>query len=105
MLDRAYELGATNWDTSDVYGDNEILIGNWFKKTGKRNDIFLASKFAAKVEDGKMNVYNDPEYVRSACDLSLKRLGVEVIDLYYCHRFNGKVPVEDTVSAMAELVK
>ncbi|MCJ1447256.1 MAG: hypothetical protein MMC23_007767 [Stictis urceolatum] len=105
VLDRAYELGATNWDTSDVYGDNEILIGNWFKKTGKRNDIFLASKFAAKVEDGKMNVYNDPQYVRSACDLSLKRLGVEVIDLYYCHRFNGKVPVEDTVSAMAELVK
>ena len=86
--------------------DNEDLIGKWFKRTGKRNDIFLATKFANKMtSDGKREVNNDPEYVKEACRKSLERLGIDTIDLYYCHRLNGKVPVEDVTQAMAELVK
>jgi len=106
VLDRAFELGLVNWDSADAYGDNELLIGNWFKRSGKRDEIFLATKFAnVWLPDGSRTIKNDPEYVREACEKSLKRLGIEAIDLYYCHRFSGKVPVEDIVGAMAELVK
>jgi len=106
ILDRAYELGETNWDSADVYGDNEDLIGKWFKRTGKRDEIFLATKFANHVKpNGTREIRNEPEYIKEACATSLKRLGISTIDLYYCHRFSGTVPVEHVVKAMAELVK
>ena len=106
VLDRAYELGERNWDSADMYADSEDLIGQWFKRTGKRNDIFLATKFGNLVSpDGKRSVRSDPEYVKEACDKSLKRLGIDCVDLYYCHRVDGKTPIEKTVEAMAELKK
>jgi aryl-alcohol dehydrogenase-like predicted oxidoreductase len=104
VLDAAYESGCTFWDTADVYNDSEDLIGKWFKRTGKRNDIFLATKFgfvrtAERVVDGR------PEYVKAAFSKSLSRLGVDSVDLYYLHRSDTQVPIEITVGAMAELVK
>ncbi|KAM0258922.1 hypothetical protein ACHAQJ_003578 [Trichoderma viride] len=106
VLDRAHELGQTFWDTADVYGDNEDIIGEWFKRTGKRDDIFLATKFgAAYTADGEAVIRSDPEYVYQACAKSLKRLGVSYIDLYYHHRLDMKTPIEVTVRAMGELVK
>ncbi|CAF9923888.1 MAG: hypothetical protein GOMPHAMPRED_003477 [Gomphillus americanus] len=106
VLDRAYEIGATNWDSSDIYGDNEDLIGKWFQRTGKRKEIFLATKFAIALgKDGSHSVRNDSEYIRQAVEKSLRRLQTDYIDLYYCHRLDGKTPVEDIVTTMAELVK
>ena len=105
ILDKAYEMGETFWDSADIYLDSEDLIGEWFKRTGKRDDIFLATKFAGTLEDGNMVVKNDPEYVKEACEKSLKRLGIPTIDLYYCHRLDGKTPIEKTVEAMAQLKK
>ncbi|KAH8878586.1 Aldo/keto reductase [Thozetella sp. PMI_491] len=103
LLDRAHELGTTFWDTADIYGDSEEVIGKWFAKTGKRNDIFLASKFGLVFKDSGVAINSSPEYVKAACESSLKRLGVEVIDLYYCHRVDGVTPVEKTIEAMVEL--
>lgn len=106
VLDRAYELGMRHWDTADIYGDSEDLLGAWFKRTGKREDIFLATKFAVHgFPDGDMVIRSDPEYVKQACEASLKRLGVDSIDLYYCHRVDRKTPIERTVRAMVELQK
>lgn len=104
VLDRAYELGQTNWDSADVYQDSEDLIGKWFKRTGKRDDIFLATKFGNRIDaNGARSVDSSPEYLKKACDKSLKRLAVNTIDLYYCHRVNKDTPIEKTVEAMAEL--
>ena len=104
LLDRAYELGERFWDSADVYSDNEDLLGKWFTRTGKRHDIFLATKFAVVTKpDGSREVRSDPEYVKEACAKSLKRLGVDSIDLYYCHRVDQKTPIEKTVQAMKEL--
>ena len=76
----------------------------WFQRTGKRDHIFLATKFGVtKDENGKATVRSDPDYVKQACEKSLKRLGVSRIDLYYCHRVDMKTPIEKTVAAMAEL--
>jgi aryl-alcohol dehydrogenase-like predicted oxidoreductase len=107
VLDRAYELGETFWDSADAYQDSEDLVGKWFARTGKRNEIFLATKFANRLtEDGKgRTLDSSPEYAKKACEKSLKRLGVEYIDLYYCHRVDKKTPIEKTVEAMAELKK
>ena len=107
MLDRAYELGETNWDSADIYMDSEDLIGKWFKRTGKRDEIFLATKFANSIpkDNSARVVRNDPAYVKEACAKSLKRLGIETIDLYYCHQLSGKTPIEEMVEAMAELKK
>lgn len=105
ILDKAYEMGETNWDSADVYMDNEDLIGKWFKRTGKRDEIFLATKFGNVVKDGQRIRRSDPEYVKEACEKSLKRFGIPTIDLYYCHRLDGVTPVENTVQAMAELKK
>jgi aryl-alcohol dehydrogenase-like predicted oxidoreductase len=109
VLDRAYALGETFWDSADMYADSEDLVGKWFARTGKRSEIFLATKFGNKwVGEGKerkIMLDSTPEYVRSACERSLKRLGVECIDLYYCHRVDGKTPIEKTVQAMVELKK
>src|ERR1041385_4487052 len=106
-LDRALELGINFLDTADVYGPyrNEELIGSWLK--GKRDRVFVATKFGAVRESGGpvIGVNGRPDYVRSACDGSLKRLGIETIDLYYQHRVDPDTPIEETVGAMAELVK
>ncbi len=107
VLTRAADLGVTLWDTSDVYGPhtNEQLIGKWFKETGRRKEIFLCSKFGNLRIDGRPAVRGDKEYVKEACQASLERLNTDVIDLYYQHRVDDKVPIEETVQAMAELKK
>jgi aryl-alcohol dehydrogenase-like predicted oxidoreductase len=107
-IHRALELGINFLDTSDAYGPftNEELVGKAIR--GRRDQVVLATKFglvrdpadpAARAVNGK------PDYVRSACEASLRRLGVETIDLYYLHRVDPATPIEDTVGAMAELVK
>jgi aryl-alcohol dehydrogenase-like predicted oxidoreductase len=105
-IERAIELGITFFDTADVYGagHNEQLVG---KALGKYRDrVIIATKFANQVSpDGKRSINGRPEYVRSACDASMKRLGVDYIDLYYQHRVDKTVPIEETVGAMAELVR
>ncbi|TFY56534.1 hypothetical protein EVJ58_g7583 [Rhodofomes roseus] len=104
VLDAVYASGCTLWDTADAYGDSEDLIGEWFKRTGKRSDIFLATKFGVRSGvPGKVS-NGDPAYVRKACERSLKRLGVDQIDLYYFHRPDPAVPIEKTVEVMAQLV-
>lgn len=105
---RALELGINFLDTADAYGigDNEELIGRTIR--GRRDEVFLATKFAnvRKKEDPTFwGMSGKPEYVREACNASLKRLGVDHIDLYYQHRVDPKTPIEETVGAMAELVK
>src|ERR1700692_4271905 len=105
LIREALDRGITLLDTSDAYGagHNEELVGKAIK--GRRSDVVLATKFGnvggrgGKIADGR------PEYVISSCEASLKRLGVEVIDLYYQHRIDPSVPIEDTVGAMAKLVK
>ena len=105
-IHRALDLGITFLDTADVYGPftNEMLVGKAIK--GKRGQVVLATKFGnVRAPDGKFIGLNGrPEYVRSACDASLKRLGVDHIDLYYQHRVDRAVPIEETVGAMADLV-
>jgi aryl-alcohol dehydrogenase-like predicted oxidoreductase len=105
---RALDLGVTFLDTADTYGigDNEELIGKTIR--GRRDEVFLATKFAnvRKKEDPTYWVISGkPDYVKSACDASLKRLGIDHIDLYYQHRVDANTPIEDTVGAMADLVK
>jgi aryl-alcohol dehydrogenase-like predicted oxidoreductase len=107
-IHRAIELGVTFLDTADIYGygDNEILVGKAIR--GMRDKVFLATKFGilrSKTDPNVRGVNGSPAYVRSACDASLKRLGVDVIDLYYQHRVDPNVPIEETVGAMAELVR
>jgi aryl-alcohol dehydrogenase-like predicted oxidoreductase len=103
---RALELGMTFLDTADVYGPftNERLVGRAI--AGRRDEVVLATKFGnQRREDGSfIRVNGEPEYVRRACDASLERLGVDHIDLYYQHRVDRSVPVEETWGAMAELV-
>jgi aryl-alcohol dehydrogenase-like predicted oxidoreductase len=107
-IHRALELGCDFLDTSDMYGPhtNERLVG---KAIGDRRDeVFLATKFGIKLEMSdppRRAIDGSPAYVREACEGSLGRLGVEHIDLYYQHRVDPKTPIEDTVGAMAELVK
>jgi len=105
-LDRALDLGVTFWDTADMYGsgDNERLLARVLAR--RRRDVFLATKFGNVRGPGGsfLGIDGRPEYVRAACDASLERLGVDQIDLYYQHRVDLDVPIEDTVGAMAELV-
>jgi aryl-alcohol dehydrogenase-like predicted oxidoreductase len=106
-IHRAIELGVTLFDTADMYGPftNEQLVGKALKS--HRDKVILATKFGnERSPDGKfLGVNGKPDYVRSACDASLQRLGVDYIDLYYQHRVDPNVPIEDTIGAMAELVK
>ena len=106
-IHRALELGITFLDTADMYGPfkNEELVGKAIK--GRRDQIELATKFGVmRSEDkGFRGVCGKPDYVRSCCEASLRRLGVDTIDLYYQHRVDPETPIEDTVGAMAELVK
>jgi aryl-alcohol dehydrogenase-like predicted oxidoreductase len=107
LLDRAYELGEWFWDTADIYFDSEELVGKWvLKNPEKAKDIFLATKFGLEMTpDGGQTINSDPEYVKVACEKSLQKLGLEAIDLYYCHRVDKKTPIEKTVQAMVELKK
>lgn len=104
FLDELYASGCRNWDTANVYNDSEVLLGKWFKKTGKRKEIFLATKFAI-ASDPNRPVNGDPEYVKQCMEKSLARLGVDYVDLYYMHRPDPTVPIEVTVGAMKELVQ
>ncbi len=107
VLDRAVEIGCTFWDTSDMYGPftNEILLSKALK--GRRDQIILATKFGiSRGEDGSwQGIKGNAEYVKASCDASLKRLGTDYIDLYYQHRVDPNTPIEETIGAMAELVK
>ena len=109
-LERALELGINFLDTSDVYGPlkNEELVGQFLRaQKGRREQVVLATKFGIvrSSEDKTIRGVNGkPEYVRSACEASLRRLGVETIDLYYQHRVDPNTPIEETVGAMAKLV-
>ncbi len=107
-IHRAIELGVTFLDTADVYGPytNEELVGKAIK--GKRDKITLATKFGIvrdPADPSARGVNGSPDYVRKSCEASLRRLGVETIDLYYQHRVDPDTPIEDTVGAMAELIK
>lgn len=106
-IHRALELGIDFLDTADMYGPstNEELVGRALR--GRRERVVLATKFGLVRGPGGelLGIRGDPAYVRQACDASLKRLGVDHIDLYYQHRVDTKVPIEDTVGAMAELVR
>lgn len=106
-IHRSIELGCTFLDTADMYGSgkNEELVGRALK--GRRDQVMLATKFGnVRGPNGEfLGVKGTPEYVKQACDASLKRLGVDTIDLYYQHRVDKTVPIEDTVGAMADLVR
>ena len=106
-LNRALELGINFFDTSDAYGPhkNEELLGKAFRT--RRDEVIIATKFAIRRDPNNPTVRTidgRPEYVREACDGSLKRLGIECIDLYYQHRVDTNVPIEETVGAMSDLV-
>ena len=107
-LDRALELGVTFLDTSDAYGPhrNEELVGRAIR--GRRDKFVVATKFGivrTPSDPTRREISGKPDYVRSACEASLKRLGIDTIDLYYQHRVDPNTPIEDTVGAMAQLVK
>lgn len=106
-IHRSLDLGCTFLDTADMYGSgkNEELVGRAIK--GRRDQVVLATKFGnVRGPNGEfLGVKGTPEYVKQACDASLKRLGIDVIDLYYQHRVDKTVPIEDTVGAMADLVR
>jgi aryl-alcohol dehydrogenase-like predicted oxidoreductase len=107
-IHRALELGVTFLDTADVYGPhtNEELVGKAIR--GRRDDVVLATKFGIVRDPQNPNargVSGKPEYVRQSCEASLRRLGVDTIDLYYQHRVDPDTPIEETVGAMAQLVK
>lgn len=133
LLDRLYELGERNLDTANIYvsyrlllrgyfifismrsrclilynilqGDSEELIGKWLKRSGNRADMFIATKFGIKHSGNTVSVCGEPQYMREEFEKSRKKLGVDVIDLYYLHRADPMIPIEVTVGAMAELVK
>jgi aryl-alcohol dehydrogenase-like predicted oxidoreductase len=106
-IHRAIDLGITFLDTADMYGPftNEKLVGKAIRD--RRDRVVVATKFGnMRGEDGSyLGISGQPDYVRKACDASLQRLGIDVIDLYYQHRVDTKTPIEDTVGAMAELVR
>ncbi|CAM6066585.1 unnamed protein product [Sphagnum tenellum] len=105
LIRYAVNSGVTFLDTADAYGPhtNEVLIGKAIK--GMREKVQLATKFGVLSVGGSLQIRGDPEWVRTACEASLKRLGVEYIDLYYQHRVDTKVPIEITVGAMKKLVE
>jgi aryl-alcohol dehydrogenase-like predicted oxidoreductase len=104
VLNEAINHGCTFIDTADAYGDNELLLSKVLKE--RRNEVFLCTKFGIVKKDGVISgVCGTPEYVRECCEKSLKRLQVDTIDLYYQHRVDADTPIEETVKAMAELVK
>jgi len=107
VLNRSIELGCTFWDTADMYGPftNEVLLGKAL--AGQRDKITLATKFGiSRNEQGDwLGTNGHPDYVKASCEASLKRLNIDYIDVYYQHRIDPNVPIEDTVGAMTDLVK
>jgi aryl-alcohol dehydrogenase-like predicted oxidoreductase len=104
-IERALDLGVTFLDTADIYGGghNEHIVGKAIKS--RRDEVVLATKFSlSRGDDGTMKINGHPDYVRKCIDASLERLGVDHIDLYYQHRVDSTVPIEDTVGAVAEQV-
>ena len=106
VLRRYFELGGNFLDTAEIYGPytNEELLGSFLREIPRETAI-VATKFGFKLENGIRGADSSPANVRRACDASLKRLGIEVIDLFYQHRVDPQVPIEETVGAMAELVE
>jgi aryl-alcohol dehydrogenase-like predicted oxidoreductase len=104
LIHHAVAAGVTHLDTSDMYGPhtNELLLGKALQG-GVREKVEVATKFAVSFADGKVEIRGDPAYVRAACEGSLRRLGVDCVDLYYQHRVDKKVPIEVTVSAPPSL--
>ncbi|MBL0386850.1 aldo/keto reductase [Tumebacillus sp. ITR2] len=105
-LHYALDIGVNFWDTANVYGGghNELLLANVLRE--RRDEVVLATKFGfVRNEQGLVGVNGKPDYLKQQCDESLKRLGVDHIDLYYMHRLDTSVPIEETVGAMAELVQ
>jgi len=104
-IHRALELGINFLDTAEIYGpfENEILVGKAI--AGKRDGVIVATKFGFKIGSNQPGTDSRPEHVKEVCEASLKRLGTDRIDLFYQHRVDPNVPIEDTVGAMAELVK
>jgi aryl-alcohol dehydrogenase-like predicted oxidoreductase len=104
VIQKAYEEGITFFDTADMYGNgaNEILLGKAVKNF--RNKVILATKCAIEFDGVTLKIHNSPEYILSACDASLKRLQTDIIDVFYLHRFNGEVPIENSMQAMKELI-
>ncbi len=106
-IHRAIELGVTLFDTADVYGAgvNEILVGKALKPF--RNKVMIATKFGnvRRADGTRLGINGKPEYVRQACEASLKRLGIDTIDLYYQHRVDPNTPIEETIGAMSKLVE
>jgi len=110
VIHKALEIGINFFDTAMSYGwgENERLLGEAIRTSGvKRSDVVIATKFGLKKNpDGKtLEINSKPEYVKESCDISLKELGLDYIDLYYQHRVDKNTPIEDTVKAMVELVK
>ncbi|OMP05627.1 Aldo/keto reductase [Corchorus olitorius] len=107
LIHHAIDCGVTFLDTSDVYGPhtNEILLGKALKDVRVRDRVELGTKFGRCFVDGKREVRGDPAYVREACEGSLKRLGLDCIDLYYQHRADTRVPIEVTVGELKKLVE
>ena len=105
LIRRALDLGITFLDTADIYGDSEMKVGKAIH--GRRDQVVLATKFGfVQTQIGaEERIDGRPDYVRDACDRSLRRLGVDDIDVYYLHRVDARVPIEDTVGAMADLVQ
>lgn len=112
-LEKALDLGINFWDTADMYGNgaNEVLLSKVLEK--HRDKVFLATKFGFRYKEDNLNPKNSlesyidgsPEWIKVAVENSLRRLNTDVIDLYYAHRIDPNVPVEDTIGAMADLVK
>ena len=107
VIHHAIDLGVEHFDSADAYGKqghNERLVGRAIAH--RRNEVVIATKFGQVVhDDGSREIRGTPEYVRTACDASLERLGIDTIDLYYAHRIDPNVPIEETVGAMSELVE
>lgn len=107
LLEKALELGVNFWDTADMYGvgHNEMLLAQVLRR--HRDEVIVATKFGnmRRIDGAALGINGSPEYVKAACDMSLKRLGVDHIDLYYQHRVDPNVPIEETVGAMGALVK
>ncbi len=108
LIHKAIDLGVNFLDTADMYGTghNEMLL-NQALRNGKRNKVFIATKFGnmRRIDGAFLGVNGSKEYVKAACEMSLKRLGIDVIDLYYQHRVDKNTPIEETVETMGELVK
>ncbi|KIK79492.1 hypothetical protein PAXRUDRAFT_834063 [Paxillus rubicundulus Ve08.2h10] len=106
VLDTALSKGCNFWDTANIYGDNEALIGKWFKKSGKRDQIFLATKFGiVRDRPTRYGVDGSAKNVHESFNKSVELLGVPYVDLFYLHRPDPDVPIEESVGAMADLVK